>query len=86
MTIIKGDQKKPLISIASIVAKVERDKYMITLAEQFPDYYFEQHKGYGSALHREMIINHGLSPIHRVSFCTNLKTAQDSTNTLITDV
>lgn len=80
VTIIKGDQKKPLISIASIVAKVERDRYMTTLTKNFPDYYFEKHKGYGSALHREIITKYGLSPIHRASFCKNISITSIATH------
>lgn len=69
VTIIKGDQKNPLISAASIVAKVERDVYMTQKAEEFPVYHFEKHKWYGSKLHRESIATHGLSPLHRSSYC-----------------
>jgi hypothetical protein len=72
VTIIKGDQKNPLISAASIVAKVERDAYMTQRAEEFPLYHFEKHKGYGSKLHRESIATHGLSPLHRSSYCKNI--------------
>lgn len=69
VTIIKGDQKNPLISAASIVAKVERDAHMTTLALAFPHYQFEKHKGYGSKQHRELITTQGLSPEHRSSYC-----------------
>ncbi len=72
VTIIKGDQKNALISAASIVAKVERDARMTDIASQYPEYSFEKHKGYGSKLHRESIATHGLSPLHRSTYCKNI--------------
>gem|GEM_PF-3015906 len=72
ITIIKGDQKNPLISVASIVAKVERDAYMREISPQFSQYQFAKHKGYGTKIHREAIATHGLSPLHRSSFCKNI--------------
>jgi len=71
-TIIRGDQTELAISLASIAAKVERDRIMIDIAAQFPAFKFEIHKGYGTALHRRMIQEIGLSPIHRASFCTRI--------------
>ncbi|MBI2609616.1 ribonuclease HII [Candidatus Giovannonibacteria bacterium] len=71
-TIIKGDEKISVISAASIVAKVTRDRKMMRLAKKFPLYNFDQHKGYGTKLHRELVLKNGLSEIHRVSFCTKL--------------
>jgi ribonuclease HII len=71
-TIIRGDEKEPLIAAASIVAKVHRDRYMMRLAVQYPQYGFEKHKGYGTVVHRKNIIQYGLSPIHRKSFCTTV--------------
>lgn len=71
-TIIKGDQKNPLISMASIVAKVERDAYMSTLKTSLAIYHFETHKGYWTAYHRSLIQQHGLSPEHRYLFCKNI--------------
>jgi len=68
-TIIKGDEKIPLIAAASIFAKVWRDKKMARLAKKFPDYALEIHKGYGTLAHRRAIKKHGLSEIHRRSFC-----------------
>lgn len=67
-TIIKGDEKIPLIAAASIIAKVHRDKIMICLHKKFPQYGFDTHKGYGTKAHKAAIKKHGLSPIHRKSF------------------
>lgn len=72
-TIIRGDAKEPLIALASIVAKVRRDRYMIRLARRFPQYGFETHKGYGTKQHYEALRKYGISPIHRVSFLGYLK-------------
>lgn len=71
-TIIKGDEKIPIIAAASIIAKIFRDKKMIRLHEQFPKYRFDLHKGYGTKLHRKLVKKHGLSPLHRRSFCGNI--------------
>lgn len=68
-TIIKGDATEPVISLASILAKVSRDRLMCALAEQFPGYGFEVHKGYGTKAHKTAIASLGLSPEHRRSFC-----------------
>ncbi|MEK7553886.1 MAG: ribonuclease HII [Patescibacteria group bacterium] len=67
-TIINGDELIPIISLASIAAKVTRDRLMIELAKKYPVYGFEKHKGYGTALHYEMLKKHGLCDIHRRSF------------------
>ncbi|MEK7662444.1 MAG: ribonuclease HII [Patescibacteria group bacterium] len=67
-TIIRGDEKKPVISAASIMAKVVRDRHMKKIAEKHPDYAFEKHKGYGTKEHYRRIKKHGLSKIHRRSF------------------
>lgn len=66
--IIKGDSKSANISAASIIAKVSRDRYMLEMAEKYPEYQFEKHKGYGTKLHYEMIKKYGVSPIHRITF------------------
>ena len=71
-TIIKGDEKVPLISAASIIAKVARDKRMVQLHKKFPKYRFDIHKGYGTKMHYKKIKKSGLSDIHRRSFCKNL--------------
>lgn len=68
-TIIKGDAKEKVIGLASILAKVTRDRYMIRLAKKYPLYGFEIHKGYGTLTHRTMLHAHGLSEVHRMSFC-----------------
>ena len=68
MTLVKGDAKSISISAASILAKVSRDRYMRDLAERHPEYKFEQHKGYGTKLHYEMIEQYGILPDHRRSF------------------
>jgi ribonuclease HII len=67
-TIIRGDEKVPVIAAASIIAKVTRDRLMRRLHKKYPEYRFDLHKGYGTALHREMIRRHGMSDIHRRSF------------------
>lgn len=74
-TIIKGDAKEQVIGLASILAKVTRDAYMCRLANKvtFNPYQFAKHKGYGTALHRRLIAQNGLSPEHRASYCKNIK-------------
>ena len=71
--IVKGDQQVAVIAAASIMAKVYRDYLMTTMYHLcFPRYNFKQHKGYGTQLHRELIIKFGPCSIHRKSFLTNL--------------
>jgi len=67
-TIIRGDDRIPIIAAASIVAKVLRDRKMKRLAKKFPKYDFDIHKGYGTALHYRKLKKHGLCVIHRRSF------------------
>jgi len=67
-TIIGGDEAVPIIALASIVAKVARDRLMTRLAKQFPEYGFEQHKGYGTPAHYAALATHGPCTIHRLSF------------------
>ncbi len=67
--IIGGDGKFAQIAAASIIAKVHRDEYMQAMARIYPQYGFEKHKGYGTKFHEQAILSHGLSPIHRRSFC-----------------
>ena len=66
--IIKGDSRCADIAAASILAKVSRDRYMLEQAALYPQYHFEQHKGYGTKLHYEALRMYGPSPIHRMSF------------------
>ena len=66
--VVKGDSRCADIAAASILAKVSRDRYMLNLAEKYPQYHFEQHKGYGTKLHYEAIREYGPSPEHRPSF------------------
>ncbi len=73
MTIIDGDAKEPIIALASICAKVLRDRKMKRLAKEFPQYGFEIHKGYGTKAHYKAIKKHGMSPIHRRSFLKGLE-------------
>lgn len=72
-TIIKGDQKEKVIGLASIMAKVTRDRWMGKVAKGYPEYGFEIHKGYGTKKHREHIRKYGVSSIHRRSFLTRIK-------------
>lgn len=67
-TIVKGDEKVPIISAASIIAKVTRDRTMLRLHQKYPQYGFDVHKGYGTKMHRNMIRRFGRSEIHRKSF------------------
>lgn len=67
--LIKGDIRSQAIAAASIIAKVTRDREMVKWAEIYPQYGFENHKGYGTRQHIESIKRFGLSPIHRRTFC-----------------
>ena len=73
-TITKGDSKEKVIGLASIMAKVTRDRYMVKISTktEFVPYTFAQHKGYGTKKHREAIAENGLSIEHRTSFCKNI--------------
>lgn len=68
-TIVKGDARELVIGLASILAKVTRDRYMVKEAGKYPRYGFEIHKGYGTKVHRDAIVKYGLTSIHRRSFC-----------------
>ncbi len=72
ITVIRGDEKIPIVSLASIVAKVVRDKKMVRLSKKFPKFYFHLHKGYGTNMHREAIQEFGPTEIHRQSFLRHL--------------
>ena len=67
-TVVKGDAKSMSIAAASILAKVSRDRFMLELDREYPQYQFAKHKGYGTKLHYEMLTEHGVSPCHRMTF------------------
>ena len=67
-TVVKGDSRSASIAAASILAKVTRDDLMMGAAQEFPQYQFEIHKGYGTKAHYEALTAHGPSPIHRMTF------------------
>ena len=71
-SIVKGDAKCYCIACASIIAKVTRDRIMRQWAEVYPQYGFEKHKGYGTAMHIQAIKEYGLCPLHRHSFVKNI--------------
>lgn len=70
--IIKGDGKSLAIAAASIIAKVSRDRMMKNYCEQYPDYNFGKHKGYGTKEHREVLMEKGACKIHRKSFLSKI--------------
>ncbi len=70
--VIKGDAVSASIAAASVLAKVARDRYMRDIAEKYPQYAFEQHKGYGTKLHCELIKKYGISDVHRRTFLKKL--------------
>ena len=67
-TVVHGDSLSASVAAASILAKVTRDDYMLEMAQQYPGYGFEIHKGYGTKAHYEALTQLGASPIHRMSF------------------
>ena len=67
-TVVKGDSLSASIAAASILAKVTRDDVMVELAEKYPEYGFDIHKGYGTKAHYAALTEHGPSPIHRMTF------------------
>lgn len=71
--IVKGDAKSASIAAASIMAKVTRDRIMEALAEEYPQYHLEKHKGYPTKEHYRLIGEHGIAPIYRKSFLTTLE-------------
>ena len=71
-TIIRGDDTEPVISLASIMAKVTRDRLMKQISSKYPEYDFHVHKGYGTLAHRRIIATSGLCDLHRRTFCTRL--------------
>lgn len=68
VTVIKGDAKSMSIAAASVLAKVSRDRFMLEMAEKYPQYEFARHKGYGTKLHYEKIAQYGVCDIHRRTF------------------
>ena len=71
-TVVKGDGKSASIAAASILAKVSRDRYMLEMAKEYPQYAFEKHKGYPTKLHYERLREYGPCPIHRLTFLKKL--------------
>ena len=71
-TVVKGDGKSAPIAAASILAKVSRDRYMLEMAKEYPQYAFEKHKGYPTKLHYERLREYGPCPIHRLTFLKKL--------------
>ena len=67
-TVVHGDSLSASIAAASVLAKVTRDDLMLAMAEEYPQYGFEIHKGYGTKAHYEALTAHGPSPIHRMTF------------------
>ena len=72
MTVVKGDSRSANIAAASVLAKVTRDIYMENLAEEYPQYGFEIHKGYGTKAHYAALTEHGMCPAHRRTFLKKL--------------
>ena len=70
-TITRGDESIPLISLASVVAKVSRDRLMVRLSKKYPNYGFDVHKGYGTLGHIRVLKKVGLCKLHRRTFCKN---------------
>jgi ribonuclease HII len=71
-TLVKADQKMSCVAAASIIAKVARDNYMREKSTEYNLYDFENNVGYGTKKHREAVSAHGITPLHRKSFCRNL--------------
>lgn len=72
LSIIKGDDKSYLIAAASIIAKVTRDRYMVEQSKNYPQYRFEQNKGYGTKEHISALKKYGTCPLHRNTFLKNI--------------
>lgn len=70
--VVHGDARSASIAAASILAKVSRDRFMVELAEQYPQYAFEKHKGYPTKLHYQLLRQYGPSPVHRKTFLKKL--------------
>lgn len=76
ITVVKGDSLSMNIAAASILAKVSRDRYMMEMAQLYPQYEFERHKGYPTKRHYELLREFGPSPIHRMSFLKKFYAAE----------
>ncbi len=72
-TVIKGEDKFPAIAAASVIAKVARDELIVRLANQYPHYGLERNVGYGTAFHREALIQKGPTKLHRATFLSRIK-------------
>ena len=70
--VVHGDARSASIAAASILAKVSRDRFIVELAEQYPQYAFEKHKGYPTKLHYQLLRQYGPSPVHRKTFLKKL--------------
>jgi len=79
-TIIRGDQYRVAIKLASVVAKVTRDRYMIRLHDRYPEYNLEAHKGYGTREHFKALQNHGISEIHRLTYLSRYPNLKPTNN------
>lgn len=71
--IVKGDSLSASVAAASVLAKVSRDRFMLEMAERYPEYRFDKHKGYGTKLHYQLLAQYGPSPIHRRTFLKEKK-------------
>lgn len=76
-TVVKGDSRSAAIAAASVLAKVSRDRLMLELDREYPQYQLAKHKGYPTRLHYEMLAKYGPSPIHRRSFLKKLNLPED---------
>lgn len=76
-TVVKGDSLSANIAAASVLAKVSRDDIMLEMAEKYPQYGFEIHKGYGTKAHYAALREHGASPIHRATFLKKFYASQE---------
>lgn len=79
-TVVKGDANSASIAAASILAKVSRDRALVELDMQYPQYGFAKHKGYGTKAHYDAILQYGPSPVHRPSFLRKLYAGQEKRN------
>jgi len=68
VSLTRGEDQSMAIALASIIAKVSRDNYMIKISDQYPEYDFQNNKGYGTLKHREAIYKYGITELHRASF------------------